>query len=457
MPFQPKRQFETSTISTALFMAGLVVMVPTTAFAQDWIPDFSATLIGDARAALGSDDVNWQKGGLGKTRFGRSSPSDGREHFKLAEAGLLVRAKFGFDLEAVAHIQYVPEQTKTIDLLEAYLTYEPLSLNDYSVSAKVGLFYPAVSMEHVDVGWNTPYSITPSAMNSWIGEEVKSLNAQLAVKIRGDDWETKLTGALLAKNDPTGTMLTWRGWALHDRKVAWQDLLPLADLQSLSDTGAFAIQDKAIKPHREIDDRIGIYAKLESTYQEWLTLAAFHYDNRGDPTVFVPNKVTNSYNHGGIRPLSSHLETDVPVRGEYAWDTRFQALGVTALMPNDIEIIFQAMTGLTEMGGNTPAGRPMASVRFNTAYGMVVKTIDQHQVSARVDWFEAKDRSMIIEDNNNENGYALMASYGYQFDQYQRIMAEVLHVNSKRENRVDLGLPVRSKENQLQLSYRVIF
>ena len=142
---------------------------------------------------------------------------------------------------------------------------------------------------------------------------------------------------------------------------------------------------------------------------------------------------------------------------QYAWDTRFQALGVTALMPNDIEIISQAMTGLTEMGGNTPAGRPMASVRFNTVYAMVVKTIEQHQVSARADWFEAKDRSLIIEDNNNENGYALMAAYGYQFDQYQRLMAEVLHVNSKRENRVDLGLPVRSKATQLQLSYRVIF
>ncbi len=460
MPYQIKEKISKYSGAVALLTTSTVLMEPSQSYAQDWLPDLSATVIGDARAALGSDDVNWQKGGLGKTRFGRSQNSSGREHFKLAEAGLLVRAKFGFDVEAVAHLQYAPEQTKTIDLVEAYLTYQPLSLSDFATSAKVGLFYPPVSMEHVDVGWNTPYSITPSAMNSWIGEEVKSLNLQLALEHRGQDWVTKLSGALLTKNDPTGTMLTWRGWALHDRKISWQDVLPLADLNSLADDGAFAIQDKAIKPHREIDDRIGIYAKLESTYQEWLTLAAFHYDNRGDPTIFVPNEIQNTYgtSSSGIQILADHsVGGNAPVRGEYAWDTRFQAAGVNALMPNDFEIIAQAMTGLTEMGGNTPAGRPMASVRFNTAYGMLVKTLDQHQLSARFDWFEAKDRSMVIEDNNNENGYALMAAYGYQLDQYQRLMAEVLHVNSKRENRVDLGLPLRSKENQIQISYRVIF
>lgn len=421
----------------------------------------------DLRAVHGSDAINWQDGGQGKTRYGSKVSGGGRSGLELAEAGLIMAVDFSWDLTAMVHVQAHPDQKSEVDLVEGFLHYKPLSLSDYSFEAKAGLFYPPISLEHIDVGWTSPYTLTPSAINAWVGEEVKSLNLQMTGHYRTADWQWSLTGALFTHNDPTGTWMAWRGWAMHDRKATWHDTFPLPYAESL-DTGIFSSQTLWNKPHLEIDDRIGVYLQAKGVYQEWLTLTAMYYNNNGDPVGFKEHDQDEVFalrpqppiQEGagyalGVKPLAHHAFTDINYRGDYSWATEFQALGAYALLPYDMEYLGQFMTGTTKMGVVLYGGN-LLDVRFTSAYSMLVKTIDAFQISGRVDWFKVKDRSYEVDDNN-EDGYALTIAGAYHIDDHQRLMVEALYIDSDRANRVDLDLATKEKESQLQLSYRFVF
>ena len=75
-------------------------------------------------------------------------------------------------------------------------------------------------------------SITPSAINSWIGEEVRPVAVEGTVAATLGEHKLRATAAIIAANDTAGTLLTFRGWALHDRTTLAfhrQPLPPLDD------------------------------------------------------------------------------------------------------------------------------------------------------------------------------------------------------------------------------------
>ena len=49
---------------------------------------------------------------------------------------------------------------------------------DVSWSVKTGAFFPTISLENDDLGWTSPYTLTPSAINSWIGEELRTIGSE---------------------------------------------------------------------------------------------------------------------------------------------------------------------------------------------------------------------------------------------------------------------------------------
>ena len=92
--------------------------------------------------------------------------------------------------------------------------------------------WPPVSLEHEGADWHVKDSITPSAINSWIGEEVRPVAAEGTLAATLGEHKLRATAAIMAANDTAGTLLTFRGWALHDRTTLAfrrQPLPPLDD------------------------------------------------------------------------------------------------------------------------------------------------------------------------------------------------------------------------------------
>jgi hypothetical protein len=108
--------------------------------------------------------------------------------------------------------------------LETYLTPGNARLR-----LRGGTFFLPTSREHVDELWETPYAITPSALNGWLGEELRPIG------IDADYARQKLQvgGTVFVGNDAFGTLPAVRGWRLRNH-VALVDETIAADPLNLS-------------------------------------------------------------------------------------------------------------------------------------------------------------------------------------------------------------------------------
>lgn len=387
----------------------------------------------DARIISSSGEESWFDGSTSKARFGANASGDSRLLFKLAEASLLIEPKFTWDLSGMIHLQYTPEQTKAVDVVEAYLKYKPLSASKTRFSARAGLLYPPISLEHTDIGWTSPYSLTPSAINSWVGEEVKALTFEAKFERRMEDHTISLVGAAFMGNDPTTSLLAWRGWALHDQKVSYFQRYALPPVATISDGGIF-FERQALwtEPHNELDEKVGYYVGLNWDYLGLFRLNSLYYDNRGEPSV--------------VEKL------------QYAWDSRFWSFGASAFPHDNIELMAQYMVGNTKMGPEI-GGENVLDLDYSSYFIMASYVEGKSRFSARYDYFDTVEKNQIpaFIDNDSGAGKSFTLAYSYiPFDNH-RIMAEWLYIDSDRNNRPELGLPINAKENQFQISYRLGF
>jgi hypothetical protein len=388
---------------------------------SDGFPNIKFDGLIDVRAALASNAEGWLEGGLGKTRYGR-----GESSLDIAEASLIIMPRLNYELSSYVHLAYAPEQFKELDVVEAFVNYRPVSTTANRYDVKVGMFFPPVSLEHTDVAWTSPYTVTPSAINSWIGEEVKTTGIELSLEHRMELQTLTFTAAGFIANDPVGSLIAWRGWALHDVKSTADGRFPLAPIPAISPTGnLFTMQAPFVEPHHEIDDRVGYYAGLHWDYDGWLTVQGIHYDNRGSSMDFQS--------------------------GQYAFDTQFSNIGFSAFLPNDMELLGQYLWGESRMGGTT------LDYTFDSYYLMLSRVFQQQRVSLRFDDFGSDDKTFVLEDNNNEDGWALTAAYTFEISNQHKLMAEILYVSSDRPGRSDLRLAPEEEETQLQISYRYSF
>ena len=123
-------------------------------------------------------------------------------------------------------------------------------------SARAGLMWPPISLEHEGADWHVKDSITPSAINSWIGEEVRPVAAEGTLAATLGEHKLRATAALMAGNDTAGTLLTFRGWALHDRTTLAFNRQPLPPLDG-EDSGISGAVYPSAARCRPADSRIG--------------------------------------------------------------------------------------------------------------------------------------------------------------------------------------------------------
>jgi hypothetical protein len=384
----------------------------------------------EGRAALGSNTRSWEDRGLGKVRYGGDAGGERRALMR-GEGALVLKPKLGFDVTGAVVITANDQQRMALDINEAFLEYKPAPAGEWGISARGGAFFPPISAENSGFAWTSPYTITSSAINSWVGEELRTIGAEASLHRRTEDLEIALTGALYMLNDPTGTLLAWRGWSLGDRETGFFDRLQLPPVRLIGPAGRLEQQAPTEKPFHEIDENVGFYIGASAAHAAYGRLAVLYYDNLADDKDLV--------------------------KGQWAWRTKFASASYTVVLPGDVTIIAQYLLGTTSTITIPPPRGPIVYAAYRSGFGLISKDWGQHRVSLRGDTFTVEDRDITVGDDNDESGGAITAAYVFRPAPNQRITFEVMYVSSERPERAFLGIPVRAKETQTQISYRFFF
>ncbi len=329
---------------------------------------------------------------------------------------------------------YDDDLGSAIDFTQAFLEWRPVPTSATRYRVKIGAFYPRISLENVDAGWSSPYTMSSSTINTWIAEEIRTFGAELSISRKpeslGGAHTFSLDVAAFWGNDPAGSLLAWKGWSVHDRQTRFSDQLPLPPLPQIQPGMAFEQQDPYVEPFKEIDGRAGYYATGEWRYSEKLLLRAGHYDNRADPTIIKG--------------------------GQYAWKTVFEHLGMQTNLPGDIGLVAQWMFGTTVMGpAMFPNGAHAVDVEYDSKFVLLTRAFGDHRVSVRYDKFEVTQNDQLEEDNNPENGHAWTLAYQLGLTENLSVAAEWLSIKTHHCGWVYYDLSPTATETQFSLSLKL--
>lgn len=407
----------------------LVALYPSSAAASDlrlFTPDtFEVT--GDVRLVAVDGEKSWLDSGFGKLRSG--SDGDLRVRPELGNANLIWQPQFTWSLSATVVASLQAGERTQAGLSQAYVSFRPMrSSVGTAFSARAGLMWPPVSLEHAGPDWQVADSITPSAINTWIGEEVRPVAAEGTFAFSAGGQKFRATAAIMAANDTSGTLLTFRGWALHDRTTLAFNRWPLPPLDGEMAEYQAPFTHPLIDLHSGFAHRPGYYAKLSWQPPVPVRLELFHYDNRASP------EESNGDN-------------------EWGWRTTFTNLGAVADLGGGASLKAQALTGRTRMG-LTEEGAHWVDNRFRSAFLLATKSLGKFGISARVDAFDTSNRGSIVDSDYDETGRAAMIAGKREWKHFTALL-ELLHVSSRRQDRDDFGLDPRQRQTQLTAALRM--
>ncbi len=379
----------------------------------------------------GSEFPSWLEGGNGKLRF-----DEDHDGLRLSRAFLDYRGRLAPTLNARATLNVNDDISRKLDLTEAFLEWRPLPRSAWRWRGRAGTFYPKLSMENTDAGWSSPYGLSASVINTWIGEELRSFGAELRATrsfARWPDQQLSLEGGAFYGNDPTGALLTWRGWAAHDRQTGLKGTVPMPAISAIEAWDPSGNPTPRFDPFTEIDHDPGYYAAAEWQWQDRLRLKTFHYDNHADP------EAVNS-------------------AGEYAWQTWFDHVGAEVQLPCDTGLIVQWIGGSTRMGPDLGPWR-VQDVDFNSTFLLLTRAFGRHRVSARYEWFDLQPFEDPAGVTNKDDGNALAITWLFQATGQLRVGVEYLSIASEHCNSTSCvwvwsGLPRTTREDALQMTVR---
>ena len=384
--------------------------------------DFSVHGFADFRALAAPDESAWTHGGIGKTRYG-----DGSASARFGAAAAVASWQFAPAWLAVADVRHEPLDDSGLSLVEAFVRVRPVSTSPWRWTLKAGEFFAPVSLENDGIGWTSPWTLTPSAIDSWVGEELRTFGSELRVEHRGDHDSIEGGIALFGANDPAGEIIASRGWSFDDIVSGLGSRLRESDAYA---NLLGAAVPRRYDPFLEFDHRVGAYADLGWHSDEYGRYTLLYYDNRGDPNAY------HTFNHGDEL---------------FAWRTRFTSAGVQTQFAR-WTLIAQAMTGSTEIA--PPGFRSITY--FSAGYALAGLDLGQWRPALRIDLFTTR-ADPASDAGLAEHGNALTAALNWRPFDWLRLTGEVLRVDSWRQQRLAVGLAPRQIDNQLLLNARVLF
>ena len=353
--------------------------------------------------------ATWLRGGFGRFDHGGLAPDQGKgDPF----AGI----QLGVDWQPIPHIllhahglaRAEPSDFhgRRAGLVSAYVEADfDRGRNDFRF--RVGQFFLGTSRENTGDLWSSPYTITDSALNTWIGQEVRP------VGVNGE-WHLLTSTALITTavtafrgNDSMGALLAWRGWTIGNRLSVYDEVLPLPPLRSLQTNFTKQRRDGTVPFESDLDGRTGYSARVRYAIPERFNIQFTRLDNRGDRQLH---------------------------RGEYAWQTQCNDIGA--------EAHFSDTTLLAEwMGGSTTMGPTIGGVNagFYAAYVLASQHSGRNRFSARYDLFETQDQRPFHRGEYDEHGRAWTLAWLFDIRPHWRVGTEFTQVVGTHNEAEDAG------------------
>jgi hypothetical protein len=401
-------------------VSGALTLVALSSEAQEDRHEFTLQL--DVRLVATDIERSFTDGGLGLSRFDES-----HEDVQLGRAFVDYRGRVSetVDLELTLDA-YGDDDKNPVDVSEAFVEWRPYPFAGWRWRTRLGAFYPPISLENRAPGWQSVYSISPSAINTWIGEEIRTVGAEvnatwLGARL-GNAVDLSLIAAVYGWNDPMGVVIFQRGWGIHDRQTALFGELPKMFPQGTTRHG--------LELFHEIDDRAGYYAGVQVSWPERLVFRALHYDNRGDPGA------NNGY--------------------EYAWLSRFDSAGARLDWPRDWTLILQRMAGDTAVGPSAD-GRGLMILDYESYFVLLSRELGRHRVSFRYDDLHTETVRGAQFFNSYQDAEGVLLAYMFDYDAHWQLALEALQIRGLLEQREVIGLDEHLRERTLQLALRYTF
>jgi hypothetical protein len=387
----------------------ILAMMPVFATGISHAADFSVEGYADVRVIAPPKTDAYLDGGLGKLRTG-----DDDSHFKFGDAVGVLHARqddWSFEADGRLNTEYGP----AVDLLQGFVRYAPASNSNWSWSARAGAFFPPLSLENDQVGWSTFWTVTPSAIDSWVGAELRTIGAEASLDWKSNGNDVSLNGALFGWNDSAGVLIAERGWNFDDRVAGLFEKTRLPDVVT-------AHPPATIPLFREIDATPGWYLDLSYEIDGKTGFEVMRYDNEADPT----------------RPR--------------AWHTAFWDLGLRQQI-GAVTLLSQAVSGSTLI---RPSPAAFVATDFKAAYALVGWDLDAWWLAARADVFQTRTQTTSALPLS-EDGHAFDATASWRLRNWLRLSAEWLYVDDTRAERALAGDAPHQIERQFQFVVRTYF
>ena len=330
--------------------AALCTIMASSAFAQT--STFQLRAFVSARGIRVESEPSWTEGGLGRFDVGGNAGGDKRtRNVDVAQIGFDWKPVNWLLIHADGLARHEPSGTigKRSGLLQAYA-----DVGTEKIRLRAGAFWLPTSRENVDPLWTSRYTITFSALNTWIGQEVRPLGADL--QFAPNFYVTAGVTAFRA-NDTMGTVLADRGWTLGNRLSVYNEDI------------AVPAPDFRTKPiGKDLDHRNGYAERLRFQLPERAMLQVTHIDNRATIGAAAPPEIP--------------------------WRTKFNVVGGEIGSTSPTTLVAEWSKGDTTIG--FPGGS--FTLNFSTAYVLVSRKIGSDRLSTRVERFETHYGS---ENNRN--------------------------------------------------------
>lgn len=341
----------------------------------------------DLRVAQGGQAHAWTDRGPGKTRYGGRATSEGPERVtRLAVSQLAIEAGvvLPWDIVARAQLNWYPDSYEDDQplLIEAYFRKE-WGEWEKGWGLQTGVINPPLSFEHTGPARTPQYTLTPSALNTWLWEEGR------VVGIEGQWWRTLQSGMRLSilagigfGQDQMGHLLSVRGWVMSDALAGVNSGLPLP------------APGHQVPVFDERDYRPSVYTLVSlKDSQERAEFSLAYFDTLGDQDT------------------------------QGVWETRFGTVGATLRPLAHVELLSQYMEGVTE----TKAGR--CDVSFSAFYALLSLFYRAHRLSVRYDFFRENDLDGA--PFYREHGDGITLAYLFEFGLHHRVGFEYIFAHSR--------------------------
>ena len=394
-------------------------------------PGWSTIGFVGARAAAVDAERSWMEGGFGRlpggdergdwTGFGRGEAQLGLEF----DDHVSWRAR----LHAIARLEDSDVVGDALGLTEAWLAWHRALGNSDELRVQAGMFFYPSSQENIDPLWGSPYTLTYSAINSWMAEEFRPIGLDLGWRhflASGD--ELSVGGTVFGGNDTLGTLIAWRGWTMHDRLSVLGERLALPEAFSFEPGQVFGQFQRPFRTTpltRDLDGRPGYALRLKGERPGQFGAQLAWIDNRGDRAL-----------HGQ----------------EYAWLTRFWLAGAHWQASESLELMAEWTMGETIMGFR---GAPWTKTEFRALYLMASLETGVGRWSLRHDRFHADDRlSNPAWGVFNDRGQAWTLAWIHQLGERARLGLELLWMDSERPLAAQSGRPADTGGRMLSVDWR---